>query len=81
MKIEVWEEKQKEEEQPLRLRLKQSKNDRGGVTLHAVDKEGENVNCGCLLNISAKGQLSLRSCVSEKLGLKLDYAGRLEVTK
>ncbi len=77
MKIEIWNEEQKEEEQPLRLRLVAFRN---GVELQAVDKEGQKIWRGHLLFISSAG-LFLASAVSSKLGLKLDDIGRLEVSK
>lgn len=78
MKIEIWNEEQKEEEQPLRLRLVPM---RGGVELQAVDEVGQKVSQGHLLFISSNGQLSLAECISEKLGLKLDDDRALEVSK
>ena len=81
MKIEIWDEDQKEEEQPLRLRLVRSKIASQGVTLYAVDAQGRKRNCGALLHISHDGYLGLRGCISVELGLKLDSHGCLEVSK
>lgn len=75
MKIEIWNEEQKEEEQPLRLRLAHVV---GGVELQAVDKDG-NCSSGHLLKICDSGRLYLEPSISPSLGLKLDKHCKLEV--
>ena len=78
MKIEIWDGEQ-EEEQILRLRLLPDIAFSGDVVLAAVDKHGQKLFRGCLLSISTGGGLSLRGCISEKLGLQLNSRGELEV--
>ncbi len=76
MKIEIWEEDQKEAEQPLRLRLVLNS---GGVELRAVDKNGNWITS--LLTIDVGGVLHLYEGVDEDLGLQLDKVEKLNVGK
>lgn len=79
MKIEIWNEEQKEEEQLLRLRLMPDMSK--GVVLNVVDANGRLIEAGHLLAISASGRLSLCPSVNSSLGLKLDDSRRLKVTQ
>jgi hypothetical protein len=80
MKIEIWNEEQKKEKQPLRLRLVPFENTGGGVMLQVVDKEGQKCDRGCLLHISETGQLVLHGSIKDNFGLKLDH-GTLRIEK
>lgn len=75
MKIEIWEEEQKEEEQPLRLKLQVIGSD---VELIAVDSKGSMISAGHLLAIRSSGRLFRESDISKSLGLELDSRGRVE---
>jgi len=77
MKIEIWDEDQKEEEQPLRLRLVRVID---GVELRVVNATGSCCS-GHLLKITDSGALYLEPSISHRFGLKLDSHGCLEVSK
>lgn len=76
MKIEIWNEDQKEEEQPLRLRLRRSNDN---IILSVVDEKGEVVDKGNILIIHKDGYSSLCSNVNRHFGLRLNNIGQLEV--
>ena len=77
MKIEVWGEKEKSiEKQPLRLRL--VRNDTG-VSLIAVDEEGNRVAFGHILQIDTYGYIRCNGDVTNKFGLQLDAQGRVKL--
>ena len=77
MRVEIWEKDQKEEEQPLRLRLVRSDfSDR--ILLQAVDKSGEAISMGGLLMIGKDGRATRCSNINPSLGLKLNGIGELK---
>ena len=76
MKIEVWNEDQKEEEQPLRLRLRGGID---GVALQVVDENGAWI--AVLLRIDTEGLLHLYEGVDDNLGLQLNKDGKLKMGK
>jgi len=77
MKIEIWNEDQNEEEQPLRLRLVSVRDE---AELQVVSATGVRLGRGSLLRILSNGQLRLEPSISHKFGLKLDSRSRLEVS-
>ena len=78
MKIEIWNEEQKEEEQPLRLRLERKYNN---IYLVAVDSTGHRINQGRLLVIREDGRFERCHRISAMLGLQLDDLDRVEVVQ
>jgi hypothetical protein len=77
MKVEIYGAPQDEPEKVLRLRL--SGNDHGpSISLRAVDEDGEDVPCGCLIHIRADedGHITFTraSGVSRDLGLQLYHS-------
>ena len=80
MKLEIYhEEKETVVEEPVRLALEADGN--GGVTLIAVDKDGEIVDAGNLIKICKDGTFYREGSVNETLGFKLDKDGRIRETK
>jgi hypothetical protein len=77
MKIEIWDEEQKEEEQPLRLRLVYE--DNGSVSLTIVNEEGVRVECGDILQIDTAGYIHRNECVAECFDLQLDDQGKIKL--
>jgi len=76
MKLKIWSKEQKEEEQPLRLRLVA---DGRSIVLNVVNKDGMWITS--LLKIDAEGLLHLHEGVDDDLGLCLNKDGKLKVGK
>jgi hypothetical protein len=76
MKIEIWDKDQKEEEQPLRLRLER---EFGNIYLNAVDAKGHRIIQGRLLVFRPDGCFERCHRVNTTLGLQLDDVDRVEV--
>lgn len=74
MKLEIYREKEPEQENIVRLRLMDGSS---GIFLTAVDKNGDVVGGGFLARITTSGTLKLSSNVSEEIGLQLDGHGRI----
>lgn len=54
----------------------------GGVTLMAVDKDGEELPCGCLVSITNDGELMRHPGVGSRgnnFGLSLDSGGQINI--
>ena len=81
MKIEIWNEEQKEVERPLRLRLLPNPHICGGVQLCVVDEKGNKISRGVLLSIDTNGRLALHGSISDDFNLKLDAVGFLKVKR
>lgn len=69
MKIEIWNEEQKEEEPPVRLRL--TPTSFGGV-LKAVSKKGVGRCMGNLISITKGGSLKIHKDVLDRLGISME---------
>ena len=78
MELEIWDEKQDEEE-PVRLRL--VKRDSGDITLIAVDEEGDKIRWGNLLTLRSNGSVYRHEGVNENLGFDLDDLGRIGISR
>ena len=75
MKIEIYNEKRKEEK-TIRLRLVEGSE---GVTLQAIGENGMVPCSGNILTIDNTGCLVLWVDLSKDIGLKLDSAGAIQI--
>lgn len=63
--------------EPTRLRLAHTAL---GITVQAVNAEGEKVHCVNLITFQPDGKVYFHAAVNVELGFPLDSAGELEIT-
>ena len=76
MKLEIYNESEPKQDEPVRLQLKHRGNK---IAVIAVDAEGQDVSQGWLLSFTNDGSITRPICVSKKLGFNLTRNGRISL--